>query len=376
MQVWVRMTANANPHLSPPIRPLVAWPDGFSLATQGHPRATVGPPYGPWRQHPSARTSGGSVLGSEFDLRHRSRSPSRGDLAVFVAGHSEQSRKHASPPRAAFHNIESGQAREGGETRWENLPLDPQHVDKLKSSGISPLTAGLRGYETVHDPRRLDALGFAKEVCHPDHAPGLPIPQLDARGSVWGYQYRPDNPRTNAKGKPIKYESQTRGEGRRMRIAQARQLFDDDVVAGRRYGAASKRPNFRQHLERRSESGDLGENLLGSADHLPVLDVVCGLVPRADESPVLDRSARQVCAQMSTPPRDREVVAVDVSNGIRSRTGHRPRGHLGNWAYCDLLCHASLQSPPTVLNTSLSTYPRPHAGKHLSPSEPQMQQIH
>ena len=98
-----------------------------------------------------------------------------------------------------------------------------------------------------------------------------------------------------------------------MRIAQARQLFDDDVVAGHRYGAASKRPNFRQHLERPSESGDLRENLLGSADHLPVLDVVCGLVPRADQSPVLDRSARQVCAQMSTPPRDREVVAVDVS---------------------------------------------------------------
>lgn len=109
----------------------------------------------------------------------------------------------------------SGEVGEGGETRWEDLPLDPQHVDKLKSSGISPLMAELRGYETVHDPRRLDALGFAKEVCHPDHAPGLLIPQLDARGSVWGYQYRPDNPRTNAKGKPIKYESQTRGEGRR-----------------------------------------------------------------------------------------------------------------------------------------------------------------
>lgn len=240
-------------------------------------------------------------------------------------------------------------------------------------AAMADVSASLRGMRRLSC---MDALGFAKEVCHPDHAPGLLIPQLDARGSVWGYQYRPDNPRTNAKGKPIKYESQTRGDGRRMRIAQARQLFDDDVVAGRRYGAASKRPNFRQHLERRSESGDLGENLLGSADHLPVLDVVCGLVPRADESPVLDRSARQVCAQMSTPPRDREVVAVDVSNGIRSRTGHRPRGHLGNRAYCDLLCHASLQSPPTVLNTSLSTYPRPHAGKHLSPPEPQMQQIH
>src|SRR3979490_3286783 len=65
------------------------------------------------------------------------------------------------------------------------------------------------------------------------------------------------------------------------RIAQARQLFDDDVVAGHRYGAASKRPNFRQHLERRSESGDLREDLLGSADHLSVLDVVSGLVPWA-----------------------------------------------------------------------------------------------
>src|SRR6185369_6637985 len=82
-------------------------------------------------------------------------------------------------------------------------------------------------------------------------------------------------------------------------IAQACQLFDDDVVAGHRYGAASKRPNFRQHLERRSESGDLREDLLGSADHLSVLDVVSGLVPRADQSPVLNRSARQVCAQMS-----------------------------------------------------------------------------
>jgi len=47
------------------------------------------------------------------------------------------------------------------------------------------------------------------------------------------------------------------------RIAQARQLFDDDVVAGHRYGAASKRPNFRQHLERRSEPGNLREDLLG-----------------------------------------------------------------------------------------------------------------
>src|SRR6476646_3174609 len=71
------------------------------------------------------------------------------------------------------------------------------------------------------------------------------------------------------------------------RIAEARQLFDDDVVAGHRYGAASKRPNFRQHLERCSESGDLREDLLGSADHLSVLDVVSGLMPRADQSAIV-----------------------------------------------------------------------------------------
>lgn len=109
----------------------------------------------------------------------------------------------------------SGAVGEAGETGWEDLPLDPQHVEKLKSSGISPMTVKLRGYETVHDHRRLDELGFAKEVCRQDHVPGLLIPQLEPRGSVWGYQYRPDNPRMKAKGKPIKYESQTLGEGRR-----------------------------------------------------------------------------------------------------------------------------------------------------------------
>jgi len=148
------------------------------------------------------------------------------------------------------------------------------------------------------------------------------------------------------------------------RIAQARQLFDDDVVAGHRYGAASKRPNFRQHLERRSESGDLREDLLGSADHLSVVDVVSGLVPRADQSAVLDRSARQVCAQMSTPPRDREVFAVDVSDGIRSPpvTATGGRSATGHTVICFAMPASS--QPPTVLGTSLSTCPRPHAGKH------------
>jgi hypothetical protein len=113
------------------------------------------------------------------------------------------------------HGAGSRRAGVSEQTGWEDLPLAPQHVEKLKSSGISADIAFMRGYETVFTYDRLDELGFAKDLCKSHHLPGLLIPQLDARGSVWGYQYRPDAPRINAKGKPIKYESQTRGQGRR-----------------------------------------------------------------------------------------------------------------------------------------------------------------
>src|SRR4029077_10340346 len=170
------------------------------------------------------------------------------------------------------------------------------------------------------------------------------------------------------------------------RIAQARRLFDDDVVAGHRYGAASKRPNFRQHLERRSESGDLGEDLLGSADHLSVLDVVSGLVPREDQSPVLARSARQVCAQEQTarpPPtirparsarrcRHRRVTAKYLPSMFPMAYGPAPvtapggRSATGQTVICFAMPASS--QPPTVLGTSLSTCPLAHAGK--TPSAP------
>ena len=113
-------------------------------------------------------------------------------------------------PTGSPNSTGSSEVGEGGETRWENLPLDPQHVDKLKSSGISPLTAGLRGYETVYDPRRLADLGFAKALCGFRHVPGLLIPLLRKDGSTWGYQYRPDSPRADARGKPVKYDTPVR----------------------------------------------------------------------------------------------------------------------------------------------------------------------
>ena len=68
-----------------------------------------------------------------------------------------------------------------------------------------------------------------------------------------------------------------------------------------------------------AESGDLGENLLGSANHLPVLDVVSGSVPQAEQSPVLDRSARQVCAPADL---DVEPVVVDRLATTFDRAAH------------------------------------------------------
>ncbi len=91
--------------------------------------------------------------------------------------------------------------------RWEDLPLAPQHVDKLKSTGISPLTAKLRGYETVYDPYPREGAWFNFSVWNPNHVPGLLIPLLDKRGSVWGHQYRPDNPPADGQGKPIEYHA-------------------------------------------------------------------------------------------------------------------------------------------------------------------------
>jgi len=78
------------------------------------------------------------------------------------------------------------------------------HKAQLDASGIPLEHAEARGYETITDKGRLAVLGIAKAAR--DCVPGLLIPLLDVRGRVWGYQYRPDVPRTRD-GKPVKYET-------------------------------------------------------------------------------------------------------------------------------------------------------------------------
>jgi hypothetical protein len=82
--------------------------------------------------------------------------------------------------------------------------LLPQHAQMLAESGITPEHARARSYVSVDTKKRLEQVGVTKAG---RKVPGLLIPLLGIDGSTWGYQYRPDHPRLNGKGKPIKYET-------------------------------------------------------------------------------------------------------------------------------------------------------------------------
>ena len=81
------------------------------------------------------------------------------------------------------------------------------HLDHLKASAISVEVIKQRGYESALGRKRLSDVGFSSSQLH---TPGILIPLWGVDGnSIVGYQFRPDNPRINNKGKPIKYETPT-----------------------------------------------------------------------------------------------------------------------------------------------------------------------
>lgn len=82
--------------------------------------------------------------------------------------------------------------------------LFPDHLNHLAASAISINVIRERGYKSILAARQLESLGFSKAQ---RRAPGLLIPLYAPDGSPAGCQYRPDKPRENAKGKPIKYET-------------------------------------------------------------------------------------------------------------------------------------------------------------------------
>ena len=69
------------------------------------------------------------------------------------------------------------------------LHILPQHANLLEQSAISLEVARDRSYVSVDTKKRLENLGFVR---YQRSVPGLLISGHRADGSVWGYQYRPD----------------------------------------------------------------------------------------------------------------------------------------------------------------------------------------
>jgi hypothetical protein len=85
------------------------------------------------------------------------------------------------------------------------LQLSARHLEHLRLSAIPPEFIRRRGYRTIEDPKELEALGFRKQQCR---VPGILFRLHGVNGDgIVSYQYRPDNPRLNNRGKPIKYET-------------------------------------------------------------------------------------------------------------------------------------------------------------------------
>jgi hypothetical protein len=97
----------------------------------------------------------------------------------------------------------------GGNPAAESL--SPEHRAMLEGSGIAEDVIAARGYRTVRSFQELMLLGF---VPHQSNVPGLLVPIYGPDGSISSHQYRPDRPRQNKAGKPVKYETPTGAKNR------------------------------------------------------------------------------------------------------------------------------------------------------------------
>jgi hypothetical protein len=74
----------------------------------------------------------------------------------------------------------------------------------IEESSIDPKVVEARGYRTVDIQSELMRLGFSERQCN---KPGLLVPVYSPTGDIATYQYRPDKPRIDKKGRPVKYET-------------------------------------------------------------------------------------------------------------------------------------------------------------------------
>jgi hypothetical protein len=88
------------------------------------------------------------------------------------------------------------------------MMLLPHHATMLhEDSAIADALITARGYQSLHEPKDLTHRGFSKAQART--APALGIPLWDVHGVQRDWQIRPDAPRCDRDGKPIKYETPT-----------------------------------------------------------------------------------------------------------------------------------------------------------------------
>ncbi len=102
--------------------------------------------------------------------------------------------------------------------------LLPQHAALIEASSISTDVAAARRYRSLTTKVDAERLGFGRAQ---RNVPALLLPVWNVAGEVATYQLRPDAPRVNRDGRPIKYETPS---GSRMALdvpPPARPWIDD-----------------------------------------------------------------------------------------------------------------------------------------------------
>jgi hypothetical protein len=118
-----------------------------------------------------------------------------------------------------------------------DIPLDllPQHLADLRRSGLSDQQIAACGFYSISDPREIaEHLGWDGKmyttavVGARALGPCLAIPFFGADGNYTGYtRLKPDKPRTDKNGKPIRYESPRGKPNRAFFPPQTRAILAD-----------------------------------------------------------------------------------------------------------------------------------------------------
>lgn len=104
--------------------------------------------------------------------------------------------------------------------------LAERHSRELREgSAITDEQIAVRNYETIDNPR-----GLPPQFTGEQRRPGLLIPIRNRFGEIVLYQLKPDDPRIDQRGRPVKYETPA-GSTPRLDIPAAAVPFLDDPAA-------------------------------------------------------------------------------------------------------------------------------------------------